>query len=161
MAWILYILYIYIHSDILSDILSGILPVIYSDILLWIFLAYILTFFLASILAFYPPSILTFYLILSGFLSDILSCILSGIGSGILSCILSGIRSGILSDNILTFCLAFSLACARLQPPPQHPALAIWSSGPAALHCIVSIRSSLYGDRPAQRGGGDAELHDC
>ena len=128
---------IYIHSDILSDILSGILPVIYSDILLWIFLA------------FYPPSILTFYLILSGLLSDILSCILSGIGSGILS------------DNILTFCLAFSLACARLQPPPQHPALAIWSSGPAALHCIVSIRSSLYGDRPAQRGGGDAELHDC
>jgi hypothetical protein len=52
-----------------------------------------------------------------------------------------------------TFCPAFSLAWVRVQVaptaskagdvgfgfrrPPQHPGLAMWGSGPGALHCIL------------------------
>ena len=96
----IYIHILYVYSDILSDILSG----IYSDSLIDI---------LSGI---YPHILCGIYAdILSGIYSGIHAGILFGIYSNILSCILSGIYSDILSGGVF-----------GSRSAPQHPEIAIW-----------------------------------
>ena len=91
--------------------------------------------------------------VLSGIYSDILSEILSGILSDILSNILPGLLSGMGSGPGGSHSIQGWRCGVRVQVaptaswagnlgfgfrrPPQHPGLAMWGSGPGALHCIL------------------------
>ena len=107
----IYIYILYVYSDILSDILSG----IYSDSLI-------------DILSGIYPHILygIFSDILSGIYSGIHAGILFGIYSNILSGILSGIYSDILSGILSQTCSDIYLAVCSGPGAPQHPEIAIW-----------------------------------